>query len=96
MDRALLVDPDNLNMRYNLACVLVIHLPDHPAALDLLGPFFEMTAQGFLNHALVDPDFEAIRDHPRFTAMVRQAQERLARSGLLQSAADSQHTGPPA
>jgi adenylate cyclase len=80
MDRALLVDPDNLNMRYNFACLLVIHLPDHAAALDLLGPFFEVTAQGFLNHALADPDFEAIRDHPRFTAMVRQAQERLARS----------------
>ncbi len=80
MDRALLVDPDNLNMRYNFACVLVIHLPDHAAALDLLGPFFEKTARGFLNHALVDPDFEAIRDYPRFKAMVQQAEERLARS----------------
>jgi adenylate cyclase len=80
MDRALLVDPDNLNMRYNFACVLVIHMPNHAAALDLLGPFFEVTAQGFLNHAMVDPDLEAIRAHPRFNAMVRQAQERLARS----------------
>ncbi len=79
MQRALLVDPDNLNMRYNFACVLVIHLPDHEAALDLLGPFFEKTAQGFLNHALVDPDFEAIRDHPRFKAMVQRAEERLAK-----------------
>ena len=79
MDRALLVDPDNLNMRYNFACALVIHLPDHEAALDLLGPFFEKTAQGFLNHALVDPDFEAIRDHPRFKAMVQRAEERLAK-----------------
>jgi adenylate cyclase len=79
MERALLVDPDNLNMRYNFACVLVIHLPDHAAALDLLGPFFEVTAQGFLNHALVDPDLDAIRDHPRFKAMVQLAQERLAR-----------------
>jgi adenylate cyclase len=82
MDRALLVDPDNVNMRYNFACVLVIHLPDHAAALDLLGPFFEVTAQGFLNHALVDPDLEAIRDHPRFKTMVQLAQERLARAHL--------------
>ena len=79
MDRALLVDPDNLNMRYNFACVLVIHLPDYEAALDLLEPFFEKTAQGFLNHAKVDPDFEALRDHPRFRAMVQKAEERLAR-----------------
>jgi adenylate cyclase len=78
MDRALLVDPDNLNMRYNFACVMVIHLPDHEAALELLEPFFQKTAQGFFNHALVDPDFQPIRDHPRFKAMVQQAEERLA------------------
>jgi adenylate cyclase len=78
MNRALLVDPDNLNMRYNFACLLVIHLPDYEAALDLLEPFFEKTAEGFLNHAKVDPDFEAIREHPRFQAMVKAAEERLA------------------
>ena len=78
MDRALLVDPDNLNMRYNFACVLVIHLPDYEAALDLLEPFFDQTAQGFLNHAKIDPDFEAIRGHPRFQAMLQAAEARLA------------------
>ena len=78
MDRALLVDPDNLNMRYNFACALIIHLPDYEAALDLLEPFFEKTALGFFNHAKVDPDFQAIRDHPRFVAMMKQAEERLA------------------
>jgi adenylate cyclase len=79
MTRALLVDPDNLNMRYNFACALVIHLPDYEAALDLLEPFFENTALGFLNHAKVDPDFKAIREHPRFKAMVEMAEARLAR-----------------
>ena len=81
MDRALLVDPDNLNMRYNFACVLVIHLPDYEAALDLLAPFFEKAAQGFVNHAKVDPDFEAIREHPRFRAMVQAAEARLGKAG---------------
>jgi hypothetical protein len=65
-------------MRYNFACVLVIHLPDYDAALNLLEPFFEKTAQGFLNHAKVDPDFQAIREHPRFKAMVEAAERRLA------------------
>ncbi|HET7202014.1 MAG TPA: TIR domain-containing protein [Steroidobacteraceae bacterium] len=78
MHRALLIDPDNLNMRYNFACVLVIHLPDYEAALDLLEPFFENVAKGFLDHAKVDPDFEAIREHPRFKAMVTAAERRLA------------------
>lgn len=58
----------------------MIHLPDYEAALDLLGPFFEKTAAGFLNHAKVDPDFEAIRDHPRFRQMMQAAEERLART----------------
>lgn len=79
MNRAVLVDPDNLNMRYNFACALVIHLPDYEATLDLLEPFFEKTARGFLNHAKVDPDFEAIREHPRFQAMIQAAETRLAR-----------------
>jgi adenylate cyclase len=80
MNRALLVDPDNLNMRYNFACMFATSLPDHEAALALLGPFFEKTATGFLEHAKVDPDLEAIRDDPRFTAMVKAAEERLART----------------
>jgi adenylate cyclase len=79
MYRALLVDPDNLNMRYNFGCVLVIHLPDYEAAVDMLEPFFEKAARGFLDHAKVDPDFEAIRSHPRFVAMVKAAEDRLGR-----------------
>ena len=39
MNRALLIDPDNRNMRYNFACVLIIHLNEIDAALDLLGPY---------------------------------------------------------
>ena len=38
MNRALLIDPDNLNMRYNFACALSRHLGETDAALDLLGP----------------------------------------------------------
>ncbi|HQR53883.1 MAG TPA: TIR domain-containing protein [Burkholderiales bacterium] len=81
MHRALLVDPDNLNMRYNFGCMLIISLSDCEGALDLLEPFFEKTAQGFLNHAKVDPDLRAVRDHPRFRAMLRKAEERLAGAG---------------
>ena len=46
----------------------------------MLGPFFEKTAIGFLNHAKVDPDFAGVRDNPRFKAMITAAEARLART----------------
>jgi len=78
MNRALLIDPDNLNIRYNFACVLIIHLKDIDAALDMLEPIFEKLATGFLNHAKADPNFAVIRDNPRFKAMIAGADARLA------------------
>ena len=78
MNRALLIDPDNLNMRYNFACALIVYLKDMDAALDMLGPVFETVTDGFLNYAKVDPDLELLRDDPRFQAMVAAAEARLA------------------
>ena len=40
-ERALLLDPDNANLRYNFACTLISELHDFEAALDLLVPRFE-------------------------------------------------------
>src|SRR5437773_1696891 len=37
MERALLVDPDNVTMRYNFGCALANHLNDKDAALEMLG-----------------------------------------------------------
>ena len=79
MNRALLIDPDNLNMRYNFACALLIHLKETEAALDMLGPVLEKLAIGFLNHAKADPDFIPLRDNPRFKAMIVAAEARVAR-----------------
>ncbi|MEO8927036.1 MAG: TIR domain-containing protein [Caulobacteraceae bacterium] len=81
IDRALLIDPDNLNMRYNFACALCVHLGDTDAALDLLGPLFATTTLTWLNHIKVDPDLDAIRGNPRFAAMVAMAETRLAGVG---------------
>jgi adenylate cyclase len=76
--RALLIDPDNMNARYNFACNLATYLKDPEAALELLGPIFETTAIGFLNHAKADPDLDPLRDDPRFKAMIAAAETRLA------------------
>jgi len=78
MERALLVDPDNVTMRYNFGCALANHLNDKEAALEMLGPAFEKMGAGFINHAKVDPDFDCIRDDPRFKAMVATAEARVA------------------
>jgi adenylate cyclase len=78
MNRALLIEPDNMNARYNFACVMATHLKKSDAALKLLGPVFETLAIGFLNHAKADPDLDPLRDDPRFKAMVAAAEARLA------------------
>jgi adenylate cyclase len=77
MNRALLIDPDNMNARYNFACALTSHLKESDAALELLGPVFETLAMGFLNHAKADPDLDPLRNEPRFKAMVAAAETRL-------------------
>ncbi len=83
INRALLIDPDNINMRYNFACALSAFAHQADAALDLLGPTFERMPIGFLNHAKVDPDLDPIRDHPRFQAMTAAAEARLAASSVV-------------
>jgi len=80
INRALLIDPDNMNARYNFACSLtsLFKEPDIDAALELLGPVFETLAAGFLDHTKVDPDLDPLRENPRFKAMVAAAETRLA------------------
>jgi adenylate cyclase len=78
ISRALLIDPDNMNARYNFACTLATYLKDVDGALELLSPFFETVAVGFLNHSKADPDLDPLRDDPRFKAMVTAAEKRLA------------------
>jgi adenylate cyclase len=77
MSRALLIDPDNLNLRYNFACVLLIHLNETEAALDVLGPVLEKVSSSYLNHIKADPDFFSLRDNPRFKAMIGATEARL-------------------
>jgi adenylate cyclase len=84
--RALLIDPDNLNMRYNLACGVSVYLQDAESAVELLGPFFAKATTYFLNHAKIDPDLDPIRDDPRFKEMMAAAEARLAASDQKGSA----------
>jgi adenylate cyclase len=77
MGRALLIDPENLSMRYNFVCALANHLKDTEAALEILGPAFEKMGTGLINHAKIDPDLDPLREHPRFKAMLAAAEKRV-------------------
>ena len=91
INRALLIDPDNMNARYNFACSLasLFKEPDVDAALELLVPVFETLAAGFLDHAKVDPDLDPLRGNPRFKSMVTAAESRLAMANGMGSSARS-------
>ena len=84
IQRALLLDPDSVGLRYNLACALVVDLDDLEAGLDVLSGFFErVDSPAHIKHLEADPDFEPIRDHPRFQEMLAAAKKRL---GLAEAA----------
>jgi adenylate cyclase len=78
IERALLIDPDNLNMRYNFACVLSVHLHEKEAAMDLLAPILAQTGQSLLNVARVDPDLDPLRGEPRFQRLLDEAAQRVS------------------
>jgi adenylate cyclase len=83
--RALLLDPDNLNMRYNVACGLSSELGDLEEAIETLGPFFDrINSTIWMRHVDADPDLDPIRDDPRFKSMVAAAKDRL---GIASAAA---------
>ena len=77
MERAMLIDPDNLIMRYNLACMIAVQFEEKNAAIHLLERSF--ASWGVLNvkAAESDPDLEALRGDPKFQAMLERARKRL-------------------
>jgi adenylate cyclase len=76
IDRALLIDPDNLNMRYNFACVLATHLEDKEGAIKMLGTTLSLAGPLQVRVADSDTDFDSIRDDPRFQKMIAAAKKR--------------------
>ena len=75
--RAVLIDPDNLGMRYNLACDLIVGLKDHDMALDMLGPVFRVGGREQMAWINADPDMDPIRGDPRFVTLLEAAEKRI-------------------
>ena len=75
--RALLIDPENMLVRYNLACTFSSFLNDVDAAIDMLGPAFATMPIGLLKVAQTDPDLNPLREDERFKTMLAAAEARL-------------------
>ena len=78
IDRALILDPDDFNMRYNFACSLARQVSEREAALDLLEVSFKVVSESSLSWVKIDPDLDPLRDNPRFKQILADAEARLA------------------
>jgi len=77
IDRALLLDPDNLYMRFNLAWPLLRFFDDKEAALDLLEPALANAGRNLVSLAVADGNLDRLRDDPRFQSMLAAAAARV-------------------
>ena len=77
VERAILLDPDNLYMRYNLAWPLIAFLDDREAALEVLGPALAGGGSSLISLAAADRNLDPIRDDPRFKEMLTAALSRV-------------------
>ena len=89
IDRALLISPDNIFMRYNFACTLMLQFGDKDAAIRLLEPLFPRLSASAYKAVVADPDLDELRDDPRFTRMMNETKKRLE-SELASPAAASE------
>ena len=76
--RALLMDPDNLTMRWNLVCSLSRYLGDVDAAIDLLATFLDRVPPPMVKYLRLDTDLDPLRDDPRFEELAVAAEQRVA------------------
>lgn len=75
--RAHLVDPENVNLQYNLACAMSL-LGECDRALDILEGVAARSSQGMLSWIETDSDLDPLRSDPRLDGMLARARERLA------------------
>ena len=77
--RARLVDPDNINLHYNLACAMA-SLGEIDLMLETLASVASRVSPGMMSWLEADTDFDAVREEPRFKAMMEQVRARFAKS----------------
>ncbi len=75
--RALLFDPDNARLHYNLACAMA-RLGDAEMAVDLIEPWIDKVSHGWVLWMQADNSLDQIREHPRFVALMARGARRFA------------------
>jgi adenylate cyclase len=75
--RAVLLEPENINLRYNLGCSMV-DLGEIDTAMELLEPVYAAAQRQNLTWFGSDNSLDPVRDDPRLVAMVARAEARLA------------------
>jgi len=74
--RARLVDPENVNLHYNLACAMS-SLGEIDLTLETLTDIAPRLSPGMMSWMESDADFDAIRGEPRFMALMEQVKVRF-------------------
>ncbi|MGN6156369.1 MAG: TIR domain-containing protein [Sphingomicrobium sp.] len=80
MDQALLLDPENLNLRYNFATATATHLGDRDRAIALLRTSLGLASGTLISWAKVDPDVDCLRANEEFKAILAEADARQAKT----------------
>ena len=95
IQRALLLDPDNRNMRYNAACAMALQFGDPDEAIRTLERFFQtVTSATWIRHSEADPDLDSIRTDARFKEMLASAKQRLGIATTAEGAAPNPTPAP--
>ena len=75
--RALLFDPDNPRLHYNLACAMAT-LKDVDMVVTLIDPLIDKVGPGMLRWIGTDNSLDPIRKHPKFIELSERIAQRLA------------------
>jgi adenylate cyclase len=75
--RALLFDPDNARLHYNLACAMA-KLEDAETAVILIEPWIDRVSLGWVRWMQSDNSLDPIRAHPRFVELMARGARRFA------------------
>jgi adenylate cyclase len=77
--RAMEIDPNDHLVQYNGACFF-LKMGQTDYALDLLDRCMPHLGRAQLDWMLLDPDFGAVRDHPKYLELVQREQKRWSRT----------------
>jgi adenylate cyclase len=77
--RARLVDPEAVNLQYNLACAMS-SLGETDLALEALEGIASKLSPGMVSWLEADTDLDPVREEPRFKSMMDEVKSRFAKS----------------